>query len=132
MANPVCGAQSLIDGGKCLKQLDRHRRRAAKVYFMSLQLAAIGGTAYTLGPAGTLNTAATAYCGLLTDRDMINVAWLVIESRNAAEAGATVPSTIDGIATAIKCLDTFPDWKLDQMELLLRCQLGRADGYPQA
>lgn len=123
---PECTVATFTEGGKCLKQLDRHRRQAFKVYSMSQQLAAIGGTAYTLGPDGTLNTAATAYCGLMADRDIMNVAWLVIESNNATAAGATIPSTIDGIATAIKCLETFPRWKLDLMELLLRCELGQS------
>ena len=98
---------------------------------MSRQLAAIGGTDYTLTGDGTLNAAATEYCGFLADRDALAVAWLTIESNNATEAGATIPSTIDEIATEIKCLAQFPDWKLMLMELLLRCELGRAESYPQ-
>ena len=128
MANPTCTQQSLIDGGKCFRNLDSHSRKALKVYAMMQQLTAIGGTAYT---AATLNTAATEYCGLNADRDLINVAWLVIEVNNAREAGATISEDIQVIAEAIKCLENYPDWKLMLMELLLRCELGRAESYPQ-
>lgn len=131
MPNPVCTQASLISGGACYKELDLHRRKALKVYLMALQLAAIGGTDYTDFTDDTLNEAATAYCGLLKDRDALAVAWLVIEANNAEEAGATVPSDIQDIAEAIKCLKNYPDWKLQLMELLLRCELGRAEDYPQ-
>lgn len=131
MANPTCTQATLIEGGKCLKTLDLHRRKAFKVYAMAKQLDAIGGTDYTDFTDGTLNEAATAYCGLLADRDALAVAWLVIESNNATAAGATIPSDIQDIATAIKCLANFPDFKLLTMELLLRCELGRAKAYPQ-
>lgn len=131
MANPVCSQSSLITGGACLKNFNLHERRALKVYLMSKQLAAIGGTAYTLGPAGTLNTAAQGYCGLLQERDALAVSWLVIEKNNAVEAGATISSSNATLADEIKCLNNFPDWKLTLMELLLRCELGRAQAYPQ-
>jgi hypothetical protein len=131
MANPTCDQSSLITGGKCYKNFNSHDRKALKVYLMSLQLSAIGGTDYTDFSDGTLNAAATEYCGLLEDRDALAVSWLVIEANNAAEAGAVVPSDINDVAAAIKCLKNFPDWKLQLMELLLRCQLGRADSYPQ-
>jgi len=98
---------------------------------MAKQLAAIGGTDFTDFTDETLNAATTEYCGLLADRDALAVAWLTIEYNNAVEAGATIPSDIDDVAAAIKCLKNFPDWKLQLMEVLLRCQLGRSESYPQ-
>lgn len=120
---PECGQQLLIDGGKCFRNLDSQSRRALKVYAMMQQLAAIGGTAYT---EATLNAAATEYCGLNADRDLINLAWIVIEVNNAREAGATISEDIQAIAEAIKCLKNYPAWKLTLMELLLRCELGQS------
>ncbi len=131
MANPVCTLSSLIDAGACITQFDRHRRKALKVFFMSRQLAAIGGTNYTLGPSGTLNTASNEYCALSSNPDQINVAWITIEMNNAQEAGAAIDTDVQDLAASIKCLEQFPDWKLQLMELLLRCELGRADSYPQ-
>lgn len=131
MANPVCTQASLIEGGKCFKNFDSHSRKALKVYFMAKQLAAIGGTDYTLGHDGTLNTTAQGYCGLLPDRDLMAVAWIVIEYNNAVEAGASVSADPQTLADEIKCLEDFPDWKLTLMELLLRCELGRSSPYPQ-
>lgn len=132
MANPVCTQTTLVEGGNCISIFDAHRLKALKVYVMSRQLAAIGGTNYTLTSTGTLNEAATAFCGLQADRKLLNRAWTVIEINNAREAGATISEDPDVLAENIECLENFPDWKLNLMELLLRCQLGRADGYPQA
>lgn len=128
MANPTCTQASLIEGGKCFNNLDSQSRKALKVYAMMQQLTSIGGTAYT---ATTLNTAATEFCGLQADRNLLNLAWIVIEVNNAREAGATISEDIQTIAEEIKCLKNFPEWKLTLMELLLRCELGRAEGYPQ-
>jgi len=131
VANPNCELSSLIDAGVCIKEFDRHRRKALKVFFMSRQLAAIGGTNYTLGPSGTLNTAAVEYCALSSNPDQLNVAWITLEMNNALEAGATFETDKNSLSEEIRCLEQFPDWKLLLMELLLRCQLGRADSYPQ-
>lgn len=129
MSNPTCTRASFISSGACLKQFHATRRHALKVYLMSLQLTAIGGTAYTLGPAGTLNTAAAAYSTM--NEEERDVARLVIESNNATAAGASVPATNVLLAAAIACLDNFTEPQLEAMELVLRCELGRAKAYPQ-
>lgn len=98
---------------------------------MVQELNALGGTNYLdqLGPAGTLNTAATAYKTMgLEQRE---IAKLVILADNADSAGATPPSTKDAMATAIVCLKNFTVDDLDRMELLLMCLLGRHAAMPQ-
>lgn len=129
MANPTCTRASFITGGACFKQFHAQRRHALKLFFMSQQLAAIGGTAYTLGPAGTLNTAAAAYSTM--NEEERDVARLVIEYNNAVEAGASITATQAALATSIACLENFTEPQLEAMELVLRCELGRAKAYPQ-
>jgi hypothetical protein len=129
MANPTCTRDTLITGGKCIKNFDLHRRKALKVYAMAQQLAAIGGTDYTTFTDGTLNEAANAF--RLLNLDEMAVSWIVLEINNAVEAGATISADPQTLATEIQPLAAYPDWKLKLMELLLRCELGRAESYPQ-
>jgi hypothetical protein len=102
---------------------------ARKIWFMAKHLAAIGGTDYTSDIATLRSDANALTCGMSPD-DMATAA-AVVEYNNAVAAGASVSSTPSALASDVKCLDDQPDHALEQMELLLRCKLGRAQGYPQ-
>lgn len=102
------------------------------VYFMVLELAALGGEDYTteLGPAGTL--ADDSKCNLTLDPTQQALALLLINQNNATDAGATVPSTKSDLAAAIACLQDQPPAMLEAMYLTVFCQLGRHAAFPQS
>lgn len=129
MPVPICTRASYVEGWACLQTLNARQRKAFIVYVMSRQLAAIGGTDYTLGPDGTLNDAVACLVDL--DKNQVTLANMVVENNNAVAAGADIPSDIQEIAEAIKCLENFEDNVLLRMQLHLRCSLGRAMDYPQ-
>lgn len=96
------------------------------VWFMALELAAIGGTDYTADLA-TLNADADDLtCGMQPDD--LDSAKLAIAYNNAVAAGATVETDKNALAEDVKCLAQYPPHVLRNMELLLMCQLGAHDG----
>lgn len=131
MANPTCTRATLISGMSCLSGnlLSPHDKLVRRVYFDLLQLAAIGGTDYSADIPGMNVDANSLTCGFQPDN--WSSAELVIASNNATAAGASVPSTKDTLATAVRCLDNYTDEQLKAMQLLLYCKLGRGKAYPQ-
>jgi len=121
---PTCTVDSFSTNGACYRNLTQRERLAALIYLNSLELDAIGGTSYTLGVDGTLLSAAKAYNTMT--QDQLQVADLVVNYNNAVEAGASPPSpsAIQDLAEAIKCLEGFDQRMLEQMWLLLQCELG--------
>lgn len=129
MANPTCTRASLIDGGKCFANLNENQRKAALIYFMSLELAANGGTSYTLTPQGTLAAAAKQY--LRFSPTNFKTSEVVIAYNNAVSAGASPATTQALLQAAIKCIEIQGPLMMDAMLLELLCELGRHADYPQ-
>lgn len=128
----ACTRATFTEDVACLKTFNSHQRRALMVYFMVLELAALGGEDYTaeLGPAGTL--ADDSKCNLTLDPTQQALALLLINQNNATDAGATVPSTKSDLAAAIACLQDQPPAMLEAMYLTVFCQLGRHAAFPQS
>lgn len=131
MANPTCTKATLITGATCYFNFSAHDRAAIKIYFDALQLAAIGGTSYTLVSGGTLEAASICYRDFANPFQPPSPYQLAIAYNNAVSAGAAPASTKDTIAAAIACLKNFPYADLAAMQLQLYCALGRAKAYPQ-
>lgn len=132
MANPTCTVDGFQTTGACFQNMTPTQRLAAIIYFNSLELAANEGTSYTLGVNGTLLADAVSY-NTMTE-DQIQVANVVIAYNNAVSAGATPPDANTGIQDLqeqIKCVENFGPRMMQQMKLLLECQLGRHADYPQ-
>lgn len=129
MANPTCTRASLIDGGKCFANLNKKQKKAALIYFMAQELAAIGGTSYTLTAQGTLVTAAKQYLRFMPNN--FENSQLVIAYNNAVAAGATPASTQATLQTAIACVENQGPLMMECMLLELLCELGRHKAYPQ-
>lgn len=131
MANPTCDRETLVAGYACYQNLNPKEVQALTVYLKAQELAAIGGEDYTeeLGPSGTLNADAAEYKTLLPWQ--IDMAMLTVLTNNAEAAGATISDDIQVIAQEIECLKNFDSKTLDQMNLLLTCQLGVHKDYPQ-
>lgn len=128
MATPTCTVASFQTAGACYTNMNPTQRMAAILYFNSLELAANGGTSYTLGVNGTLLAAAKDY-NTMTE-DQISVANVVIAYNNAVSAGAAPASTIQGLQEAIKCIELFGPRMMEQMKLVLECQLGKHAAPP--
>lgn len=131
MSNPTCTKASLIAGATCYFSFSAHDRAALKIYFDSLQLAANGGTSYTLGSGGTLEAAAICYRDFANPFQPPSPYQLAIAYANSVSAGATPADTRDEMAAAIACLKNFPEADLAAMQLQLYCELGRNADYPQ-
>ncbi len=131
MANPTCDKDTLVAAANCFFNFSAHDRAALQIYFDSLQLAAIGGTSYTLVSGGTLSLASICYRDFQSPFQPATPYELAIAYANAVSAGAAPASTPDTMATAIACLHNFPDADLTAMQLQLYCALGRAKAYPQ-
>lgn len=135
MARPsetACTRATFTDDVACLNNFTANQRKALLIYFNVLELAALGGEDYTaeLGPSGTLAT--DSVCNATLDPHQRELANLMVNQNNASDAGATVPATTDGLATAIACLENQPAAMLDAMLLNVQCQLGRHAAYPQS
>ncbi len=133
MARPselACTLANLTEGPACFKNYTSHQRHALMVYFMVLELAALGGTDYRLqiGPDGTL--ADNSACLDTLDQGKKDLALLLIYQQNADDAGATIPDAAD-LGEAIKCLENRTPGMLKAMALNLTCALGRHSVYPQ-
>lgn len=131
MANPTCTKDTLIASATCYFNFNAQDRAAIQIYFDSLQLAAIGGTAYTLGSGGTLSADSICYRDFQSPFYAPTPYQLAVAYNNALAAGAAPASTNDTLATAIACLHNFPNADLTAMQLQLYCALGRAKAYPQ-
>jgi len=132
MANPICSATTLITNGACYRtsSINIVEQKALLIYAKVLELAAIGGTDYTAQLTGTLLTASA--CPPY-EPDNIRAGNVAVAFANAASAGAVVPSTIQTKIAAVKCLKNVDGGlaRLEQIELLLNCKLGRHKNYVQ-
>ena len=132
MANPICTATTLITNGACYRQssINPIQQKALLIYAKVLELAAIGGIDYTAELVGDLLT--DSACPP-TEPDNIRAANVAVAFANATSAGATVPDTIQTKIDAVKCLQNVSGGleRLEQIDLLLNCQLGRAKSYVQ-
>lgn len=135
MPDPICNADTFVRQASCylVPPLNEAQQKALIVYAKVLELAAIGGSNYTNQLTGSLITdAKSATCGMKQenrDAARVNIAF-----RNADEAGAPIPLTLQAKLAAVRCLveaNAADGGLLDEMDLLLTCKLGRAMAYPQ-
>jgi len=133
MANPVCTVASLSSGAVCYKNYEMSERFAIMVYYMAAELAANGGTSYTIGSGGTLEDASVCYKNLTYQEYCVpSVYMLLIAYNNAVSAGASVAAGgSEELATAIQCNKNFPPGDHAAQILFLTCALGRHADYPQ-
>ena len=132
MANPTCTTASLAETtpGFGLQGLNDRQYKAAAIYFMVLELAALGGTDYTAVLTTTLVEDATTLVGRM-DRNQRRIALLQVLSNNAEAAGATVPTTVNDLNEATGCCFQAGNVDFDAIMLLLLCKLGVHKDYPQ-
>lgn len=133
MANPTCGYAHFGAETSCFKSFNREERKSLLIYFYAKELAAIGGKDYTaqLGHSGTLSADSECYKRLDNPSCPPSLILLDIASYAAVNAGATVASTKDALATAIACNKDFPPVDKDAQILWLICNLGQHKSYPQ-
>lgn len=102
--------------------LSPNQQKAALVYLMALELAALGGTDYRSGLSTTLlSDAAALTCGM--DEPHRIAAIIKIEMNNAETAGASLPNEIEA-TNAVICLSEADPEALDEAYVLLMCKLG--------
>jgi len=132
MANPTCTSASLAETspGFGLQGLNPRQYKAAKLYLMALELAALGGTDYTSVMTSTLVSDAATLAQRM-DPNQRRIALLQIYSNNADAAGATVPSTFNDLNEATGCCFQAENVDFEAIELLLLCKLGVHKAYPQ-
>lgn len=131
MANPVCTAATLAETNPVfgLQGLNKKQYQAATLYFMVLELAAMGGTNYTSVINSTLISDATALVKTM-DPNQRRIALLNIARNRAIAAGASVPATANALnALTACCFQGFSD--LEAIEILLLCKLGVHKAYTQ-
>jgi len=136
MANPVCTVASLTAAAACFATLPSNQRYAAKVFYNSRELQALGGTDYTLqlGSGGQLEADAVCYMNLPLLEAQVPTAYdLVIALNNAVNVGAFLafPPTSDLFNAAIACNKNFSPAQHAAQLLLLQCLLGSHKAYPQ-
>jgi hypothetical protein len=131
LSNPTCNIATLVVANPCLggASLTIHNQKAAAIYFMAKELAAIGGTNYNSTLSTTLVDDAVQFGRTMSLDDQIT-AELGILSQNAVAAGATVATDPNQLMLAIACLKNCPI-ELNILRLLLMCKLGVHKSYPQ-
>lgn len=121
---PTCTTASLFESNIGFsKSLSPTQQKAAAIYLMALELAALGGTDYTSVMTTTLVEDANSVFEKATP-DQYALAALNIAYNNAVAAGATVPDTINEINAATGCCFQGGS-NLDAIYLFLMCQLGQ-------
>ena len=132
MANPVCTRASLVANSVCFRSFNAQERAALLIYLNSRELAALGGTNYTLTSGGTLEAAAVCLKYLPGQKFRSpSIYELLIASNSAVAAGAVFASTQTALAAAIACNKNFPEDDLMAQMLQLLCDLGVHKAYPQ-
>lgn len=117
---PTCNTDSLIASCSQFTNISPKNLQAQIVYVLMLELAALGGTSYTLD---SLNqTSGTALIGM--DTPKLIAAELALDINNATAAGASVPGFQDRM-TQIACFMALDDQTLLRMKTFLLCQLGK-------
>lgn len=132
MANPTCTIKSLMSNNPCfnLETIDTHRRLILEVWFMAVELKAIGGTDYTSALATSLQAAQTALF-FEASLDQMDTAQTAILYNNALAAGGNPGANINAILKNVSPLNNANDIDLRGMWLVLLCQLGVHKAYPQ-
>lgn len=126
---PTCTRASFVANSVCYQQFNRHQRISIKIYLNALELAAVGGTNYTLGSGGTLETASVCLQNLPGQENCPpSIYDLLIANNNAVAAGASPAETQTLLATAIQCNQNFPESDLYAQLLQLQCELGKHTG----
>lgn len=119
---PTCTRESLFTANPgYAKSFSPIQRRAAMLYLMALELAAIGGTDYTAVMNTTLVDDTKQLFGQATP-EMLDIAAMNIAANNAEAAGADVPDTLALLNAATGCC--FENAQMDQIYLFLLCALG--------
>lgn len=132
MANPTCSQAELITNaaGYTDFQLDPKQRKCLLLLAKAYELAGIGGTDYTAVLDTTLVSAAQTLAGFMSC-DQVLAAMIQLHFNNATAAGASVPATIALKLAAIDRLVLLDDKTLENIDLLLTCNLGVHKAYPQ-
>lgn len=130
MANPTCTRASLVEASPCLAgtSLSLHQQQAVRLWFMILELQALGGTDYRSTLQSTLMQDAVTLADTMNPSQR-RTALMTIYRNNAVAAGASPSSDPSALLASVACFTNFPD--LDQIELLLLCKLGTHKSYPQ-
>jgi hypothetical protein len=132
MSNPVCSATTFNTNASCydLGVLNPAQQWALLVYFKVLELAAIGGTDYTAALKTTLQT--DTACPPISEPEIM-AAQVNVAYNNASAAGASMPATVSAALTLSACLQYVPGGvpRLERINLLLDCKLGKHASYPQ-
>lgn len=133
MANPTCTRATLLEtnpgfGGA---GFDRNQAKAAAIYFMAAELAAIGGTNYLSAMTTTLVEDATTLAGS-ADPNQYFIGLMNVARNNAVAAGASVSDNLSTInAQTGCCFQSIGPDGMDWIILLLLCRLGVHKAYPQ-
>lgn len=130
MANPTCTAFTLVESSPCLsgEVLPENDQQAIRIWFMVKELQALGGTNYSAALDSTLITDAVNLADTMNLSER-RTALMTIYRQNAVAAGASIPSDINQVRDAVKCLRNYQD--LNAVELLMLCKLGVHKAYPQ-
>lgn len=118
MANGECSLDTMETGTACLIELSDKEKLAAQVWYMTQELDACGGTAYTID---TLQAAAACLKEVSDRRLKAIQAWNAYIS--ALTAGASVTGTADEVQNNIKCFRELSMHELEAMKTFLECQL---------
>lgn len=134
MANPTCDKTNLITNAAPYMQgagIDDKRQMVLLIYAMLLELAAIGGTDYTVagGREQMMQDAATLEIGETNDE--LDAGLISIAFNRATAAGASVPATLTLKLAAVPRLPCNDDMLLKKAFILLTCKLGVHKAYPQ-
>jgi hypothetical protein len=129
---PTCTRDSLTQSnvGFGGQGFDRRQYFAAAIYFMVLELAAIGGTDYRDTMTSTLISDTSTLIGRMDDNQR-QIALLNILYNNAVASGATTPSSLNEIQAATACCFQSETVPFEDIMLLLLCKLGVHKAYPQ-
>src|SRR5262245_39743438 len=102
MSNPVCTTATLMETVPCFAPtvLNPQQMACLRIWFLSKQLAAIGGTNYTTQLTTTLVSAANDIFER-ANLGQMDQAWTTICYNNAVASGASVSSDIQSLMSSV-------------------------------
>jgi hypothetical protein len=110
------------------RSINQAQRKALQVYALAKELAAAGGTDYTAVLATTLVSAACAW-KVIEPGDKREAATTAVLLANAANAGASIPSSINDKIAAVKCIAHLDMQELDAIFRFLQCAKGYSSHF---
>lgn len=129
MAAPVCTTANLNSGCFQDPTIDAHRRLVFKLWYLSNQLAYLGGTNWLANPQGLFSASNSVFEKM--SMNQVDAAEVSVFYNNALAAGAPVVTDPNVTVLGFQHFNNLDTNDLQKIKVFLECSLGIHKTFPQ-